>query len=98
MSRYIFSKEAEKDLIAIYRYGYLNYGENQAERYQQALKRKCQFLSDNPYLYRERTEFNPPMRFHPHQKHLIIYLAKSDHILIVRILHERMDVEQNLDA
>jgi hypothetical protein len=25
MSRYIFSKEAEKDLIAIYRYGYFVY-------------------------------------------------------------------------
>ncbi|WP_366043504.1 type II toxin-antitoxin system RelE/ParE family toxin [Methylomonas sp.] len=64
----------------------MNYGEAKAEQYQQALKQKLAFLADNPYLYRQRTEFNPPTRFHPHQKHLIIHFAKSNHILMVRIL------------
>ena len=31
MSLYVFSKKAENDLIEIYRYGFINYGENRAD-------------------------------------------------------------------
>ena len=97
MGRYVFSKKAEKDLIEIYRYGFLNHGEQQADFYTEALKQKCQFLADNPFLYRERNEFTPPVRMYHHKKHLIIYAVETDHILIVRILHERMNVEKHLE-
>lgn len=98
MGRYVFSQQAEDDLIGIYRYGYLNYGERQANAYMAALKQKCQFLSDNPLVCRERSEFTPPVRLHHHKKHLIIYIASADHIVIVRILHERMNVEKWLES
>ena len=68
MSRYVFSKKAENDLIGIYRYGFLNHGEQQAERYQESLKEKCQFFADNPLFCRERDEFTPPVRIHHHYK------------------------------
>jgi len=96
MIRYVFSKETENDLIEIYRYGFLNHSERQAERYQKSLKEKCQFLADNPRLYREREEFSPPVRIHHHKKHLIIYIIEADHILIIRVLHEGMETEQYL--
>jgi toxin ParE1/3/4 len=97
MGRYIFSKETENDLQGIYRYGFLEHGEEQAERYSASLKEKCQLLADTPYLYRERHEFTPPVRIHHHKKHLIIYLVEAEHIFIARILHERMDVQSHLD-
>ena len=97
MSGYVFSKTAENDLIDIYCYGFLEHGERQAELYQQALKAKCVFLADNPKLYREREEFTPPVRIHSHKKHLIVYIIKDDHILIIRILHERMNISDHLE-
>lgn len=97
MTSYIFSNEAENDLIGIYRYGYLNHGEHKAELYKEALKEKCQFLADTPYICRDREEFNPPVRIHHHKKHLIIYSIEADYILIVRICHERMDIPQYLE-
>lgn len=97
MSLYVFSEKAENDLIEIYRYGFLHHGERQAELYQQSLKEKCQFLADNPLLYRERKEFTPPVRIHHHKKHLIIYTVETDHILIVRIRHDRMELSGYLD-
>lgn len=97
MDRYVFSEAAEKDLIEIYRYGFLNHGERQAEQYQQALKEKCRFLADHPLLCRERKEFIPTVRIHPHKKHIIIYTIEPDHILIVRILHERMELLNHLE-
>ena len=96
MSLYVFSKEAENDLKEIYCYGFLNHGERQADFYKDALKDKCQFLADNPYICRERDEFTLPVRIHHHKKHLIIYIVEADHILIVRLLHERMDIPQHL--
>ena len=97
MSLYVFSNEAENDLIEVYRYGYLNHGERKAELYQKALKEKCQFLVDSPKLCREREEFTSSIRIHHHKKHLIIYTIKTEYILIIRILHERMDIPNYLE-
>jgi len=88
----VFSHAAENDLIGIYRYGFMNYGEERAERYLQGLKIKCQLLVDNPELCRERKELAPPVRIYHYEKHLILYTINKDGILIVRVLHERMDV------
>jgi toxin ParE1/3/4 len=61
------------------------------------LKEKCQALADNPFLYRERKEFTPPVRIYHHKKHLIIYTVETNYILIVRIQHERMDIQKHLE-
>ncbi len=98
MRNLIFSKKAENDLEGIYRYGFINHGEQQAEKYMASLKDKCQILADHPYIYRERHEFNPPVRLHHHEHHLIIYTIEHDHVLIVRIRHERTDIINYLDG
>jgi toxin ParE1/3/4 len=59
MPRTIFSKKAEADLAEIYRYGFVNFGERQADQYADGMWGKCQLLPENPLLYRERDEFNP---------------------------------------
>jgi len=95
--QYVFSKEAENDLIEIYRYGFINYGENKADQYIETLKEKCQFLTDMPNLCPNRDEFNPPVKIHHHRKHLIIYVIEDDDILIVRVLHDRMEIQQHME-
>ena len=85
MSLYVFSKEAENDLVGIYRYGFINCGENKADLYIEALKEKCQFIADMPNLCPDRDEFNPSVKIHHHKKHLIIYVIETDGILIVRV-------------
>ncbi len=44
-----------------------------------------------PEIARERTEFHPPVRLHPHQAHLIVYQLEDKHLLIIRVLHRRTD-------
>lgn len=97
MSSSIFSKAAENDLLEIYRYSFLNYGKDQAEHYVKTLKEKCQLLSSKPMMCRERKEFTPPVRIHHHNKHLIIYTIEQEHIFIVRLCHERMDISNYLE-
>jgi len=97
MSLYVFSKEAENDLVEIYRYGFINYGENKADLYIDALKEKCQFLAGMPNLCPDHDEFTPSIKIHHHKKHLIIYIVETDYILIIRVLHDRMDIQQHMD-
>lgn len=63
---------ADEDLIDIYLYGSQNFGPAKAEQYFADLRRTFSFLADNPLAGCERLEFNPPVRIHPHGKHLNI--------------------------
>ncbi len=87
---------ADEDLIGIFIYGSQNFGQSKAESYHVELNEFFLFLAENPLACPERLELKPPVRIHPHNNHLIIYTIEDDYILIVRILHHRMDVKQHL--
>jgi len=89
---YVFTHQAEQDLIEIYCYSFLNHGQKQADQYAETLKTSCQTLADHPLLCRERNEFTPPVRIHHVKKHFIVYQVEADKIVIVRFLHDRMDI------
>jgi toxin ParE1/3/4 len=93
---YKLTPEAENDLIEIYLYGFQNFGEAQAENYFSELEEVFRMLGETPLICRERLEFSPPVRIHPHGRHLIVYVIDTDRILIVRVLHHSMDVPQHL--
>ena len=90
------SKLADRDLGDIYRYSYERFGEAQADRYYASLWRCFEFLADHPTIGRIRTEFQPPARSHQHQRHVVLYDIADGHILIVRVLHERMDIDRHM--
>ena len=93
---YKLSVKAEEDLIHAYREGVRMFGTTQAEKYYVGMERVFQFLSETPKAARERTEISPPVRVHPYQSHIIVYLIddKGD-ILILRIRHSREDWEND---
>ena len=95
---YKLTPDAENDIIEIYGYGFRTFGETQTEKYFSELEDSFQFLSETPLICRERTEFIPSVRIHHHGRHLVIYLIQDDQILIVRILHDSMDIQQHLSS
>ena len=94
--KYKLSKNADTDLVELYLYGYQQFGEKQAEQYFSELEKCFQLLSETPLICRERIEFNPPVRIHNHGAHIIIYIIKTEHILITRILRANMDIQRHL--
>ena len=46
---------------------------------------------------RERHEFNPVVRIHHHASHLIVYVVNQHSIEIIRVLHETMDIDVQLE-
>ena len=94
---YKFTHKASDDLTDIYLYGFINFGEPQAEHYFTNLEKCFQLLSETPLMCRGRTEFSPLVRIHHHKHHLIIYTIQPEHILIVRILHDTVDIQRHLN-
>lgn len=90
------TRKADEDIIAAYLHGAAEYGIEQAERYHAGLMATFALLAANPRLARERSEFDPPMRLHPYQAHLIAYLVRDADILVVRVLHGRQAWERHL--
>ncbi|MGF7210838.1 toxin ParE1/3/4 [Skermanella aerolata] len=90
------TQKADEDIIAIYVYGAQEFGTAQAERYHAGLITSFEFLAEHPFAARERTEFNPPVRFHFYEAHVVVYVVTDEHVLIVRVLHGRQDWERHL--
>ena len=74
---YRTTRRADQDIIDVYVHGTVRFGVDQAERYHEGLVSVFGLLADNPLLARERTEFDPPVRLHPYQAHIIAYVIRE---------------------
>jgi len=87
---YQLSKEAEKDIVAIYLQGVDQFGWVQADQYHDRLTRCFEFLADNPLAAPKMQEIVPPVRVHPLGAHLIIYQClQPTGIHVIRVRHGR---------
>ena len=96
MAKFRVSKAAQNDMRQIGRYTQEQWGIEQRRLYLEGLNKRFTQLSSNPNISPERTDFEPPIRINPYQKHLILYVLGDQGILIVRVLHENMDVPAQL--
>jgi toxin ParE1/3/4 len=97
MHRIIKQVQAEQDLLDIWLYTFNEWGEQQADNYLDKLDQAIQLLAEQPLMCRERLELAPPVRIYRHANHLVVYLALDDGINVIRVLHESMDIDRQLD-
>ena len=90
--------EVENDLESIWRYTAKNWSIDQAHAYLDGLVDIFKLLSENPLMCRERNEFAPPVNIHHHAHHLVVFILTEIGVDIVRILHESMDIDMQLDT
>jgi toxin ParE1/3/4 len=88
---YRLTPRALDDLELIWRHTAETWSVNRADAYADELTRVFETLAVLPTLARERKEFNPPVRIHVHESHLIIYLFADQEVVIVRLLGGRQD-------
>ena len=89
-------KLAQSDIRGIARYTQNEWGAAQRRAYLDELNAKFETLSQTPTIAAERQDFDPPVRIHHHEKHLIVYIIEDAGILIIRVLHQSMDVPAQL--
>lgn len=92
MPSYRVSEKAKKDIRAIGIYTQNQWGREQRRKYLSDLEWKFQFLAETSRFAGERKEFSPPVRIHHLERHWVVYVRDEHGILIVRVLHDAMNV------
>lgn len=96
MPRYRVSRKAQNDIRDIGQYTEKQWGRAQRRDYLNGMTAQFEALSEHPNVAPQRHEFEPPVRFARYQHHVIVYTEDAEGILIVRVLHERMDIVSRL--
>ena len=94
--KYQLTEEADRDVEEILAYSAKSFGVAQTQYYFETLKECIELLASNPNMGHSAEDILPEyLRFH-HESHTIFYKNLSSSILVVRILHERMDPKLHL--
>jgi toxin ParE1/3/4 len=91
-----FSKQASQDIEEIYLYGFISFGEEQADLYALKMQKFLEMMRSNSKIGRLDTRVNPAIRRFDFENHVIFYDVNDATIIIVRILHGSMDFVKHL--
>jgi toxin ParE1/3/4 len=97
MARYRLTNLAVKDLADIWNYTFDEWSERQADFYYGQLVDSFERIAVNPGAGRSYEEVRKTLLGIHINKHIIFYeMAANQEVVIIRILHERMDIESRL--
>ena len=97
MSRYLLSPAAQADLEEIWDYTAERWDVDQAEEYLRGLQHAIERAAANPRVGRSCDEIRPGYRKLAAGSHTLYYRLSADGTVdVVRVLHQRMDVDRHL--
>jgi len=97
MANYCFTNEAVKDLEEIWSYTKQKWSLEQADGYYNLLIDEIEFIASNPLLGRSIDYIKEGYRLTRVKSHVVYYKQQAgETILVVRILHQRMDSDYRL--
>ena len=97
MRPYLLTAAARKDLIDIGRFTTEKWGKRQRDKYLKQLDDAFKLLSRQPEMGRDAKDIKPGYKKFNQGSHIIFYRAGTESkIVVIRILHDSMDVEQHL--
>ena len=91
MARFHLTPTAHASLASIGRYTEETWGRRQRDAYLGALDARFRELADAPLQGSARDDLGADLRSFPEGKHVIYYLPRTQDIVIVDVLHVRMD-------
>lgn len=97
MAKYRLTNEAIRDLDEIWSFTYEKWSVDQADRYYNLIIDEIEYIASNPLLGRSMDHIKEGYRLSKVKSHLVFYRIGLDKTVeIVRILHQRMDVENRM--
>ena len=94
---FVISKKAVSDLEEIWLYTVEKWSVEQADRYYNLIFDEINYICKNPYAGKSKEHIRKGYQASKVKSHLIFYRVVNDTIEIIRILHERMDIENRLN-
>lgn len=98
MVKYRLSTLAGEDLTNIYNYTFENFGEVMAEDYLLSIEKCIARICLNPDIAICAGEIRRGYFKYPVRKHLIYFKFHESTIHIIRVLHQRMKLQQHLNS
>jgi toxin ParE1/3/4 len=96
VSTRLLRQEAEKDLEDIFSYTLENFGPQQADRYYDAILDMFARILAEPQLGRPVSQRHPGILKQSCREHFVIFARGEDGIDVIRVLHQRMDIDSHL--
>ena len=96
MTGYILSPAAQADLESIWDYTVTHWGETQAEDYTRKLREACEALSKGKLVSRSAEDIRQGYRKVAVGSHVMFFRPQSGVLVVIRILHQSMDVARHL--
>lgn len=98
MAKFLLSNKAVDDLSKIWDYTDEFWSENQADKYYELLIETCQEIANTPKIGKPYDDIERSLLGFRVGKHIIFYQEiKPKEILVVRILHARMDLKNRIE-
>lgn len=94
--KYVVSGEALDDLLSIWEYTSERWDDGRADLYIDAITVRFAWLTRNTGLWRDRPELGEGLHSYPERSHVIIFRRTDRGMEILRVLHERMDLERHI--
>ena len=94
---FVISKKAVTDLEEIWLYTFENWSISQADRYYNLIFDEINFICKNSTAGKSMEHIRKGYRASKVKSHLIFYRVTNNTIEVIRILHERMDIENRLN-
>ena len=92
-----FSPAAIADIGAIWDYTTLTWGMDQADRYVDDIRATCIALAGGDRVGRKVDVRDGYLKY-PVGRHLIFFRQDGPHLIVIRVLHQSMDVERHLQG
>jgi toxin ParE1/3/4 len=98
MAKFYLTNKAVDDLTSIWNYTFLNWSEQQADKYYGKLIDTCQEIAKNQEFGKNYEGIIPALYGLRAKRHIVFYrLISKDEVEIIRILHESMDLKKRLN-
>jgi toxin ParE1/3/4 len=91
-----FTPKAQRDIEQIWDYSFERFGFEKAEAYLRELQRAAETVAEDPRRGLACDNIRSGYRKFPARSHILFFRASESRIVIVRILHQRMDFERHL--
>ena len=96
MADFRLTPAALRDLEGIWRYTVQQWGVAQAERYLDTLNASFESLAHAPLSAPACEHIRPGYRRQQVERHAVYYRIEDASVIVVRVLHERMDAPRHL--
>lgn len=87
---------AAKDLEGIWKYTLENWSKEQADRYHNLIINEIQYVANNKAAGKNISHIKEGYYVTPVKSHQVYFIREDDMVHVIRILHQRMDIESNL--